>query len=80
MIKWYLTPSQARRRTRLSLPSGRAAIAATLVLSTLALAPPRATRVSPTAYRSRHNSAAPYAAVGMKLPSHRTTNGGTVPD
>ena len=80
MIKWFLMHAPARRGAWPTAFMGRAGITAGLVLSTLALAPPSATRVSPTSYRPPHNNAGPYAAVAIRLPSPRPNYGSTVPE
>jgi len=80
MIKWFLMRVPARRAARPKAFSGRVAITAALVLSTLALAPPRATPAGPTSYRAPHNNGGSYAAVGIRLSSHRASYGTTVPD
>src|ERR1700680_3140885 len=80
MIKWFLMRAPARRGGRPIAFIGRAAITAGLVLSTLALAPPRATRVSSTSYRAPHNNPGPYAAGAIRFPSHRAKYGSTVPE
>ena len=79
MIKWLLMHAPARRGAWPAGLMGRAGITAGLVLSTLALAPPSATRVSPTSYRPSHSNAGPYAAVAMRLPNPRSDYRSTVP-
>ena len=80
MIKWFLMRAHAGRGTRPHAVLGRAAITAGLLLSTLALAPPRATRVTPTSYHPPHSNAGAYAGVGIRLSSHRADYGSTVPE
>lgn len=71
MIKWYLMPFQARRGARSTFPTGRATLTTVLVLSTLALAPPRAVhstrRAPPNAFSG------PYAVAGL-IPTARSDN------
>ena len=80
MIKWFLMHARGRRGLRPTAFTGRAGITAGLVLSTLALAPPGATRVAPTSYHAPHSNAGPYAAVAMRLPTPRPDYGSTLPE
>ena len=80
MIKWFLMHARAAKGVRPVALIGRAAMAAVLVLSTLALTPPPANRASPTSYRPPHNNAGPYAAAAIRLPSPRPNYGSTVPE
>jgi hypothetical protein len=76
MIKWFLMGAHsggARPRALI----GRVGITAVLVLSTLALAPPTASRVSPTSYNPTNNDG-PYAAVGIRLTDVRSSYTSTV--
>ncbi len=65
MIKWFPMPSQGRRSTRPTIPTGRAAVTTVLVLSTLALAPPRVTGVHSARRAPPDNAAGPYAVAGL---------------
>jgi hypothetical protein len=65
MIKWFLMPFQARRRTRPAFPTGRAALTTVLVLSTLALAPPRVTREHAARRAPPGLLSGPYAAAAL---------------
>ncbi len=80
MIKWLLMRARSGMGARPHALKGRAGITAGLVLSTLALAPPPATRVSTTSYHPPHNNTGPYAAVGIRLPIPRSNYGSTVPE
>jgi hypothetical protein len=68
MIKWFLMHAPLRRSAWPTALMGRAGFTAAVLLSTLALAPPAATRVSPTSYRPSYNNAGPYAATAIRLP------------
>jgi hypothetical protein len=78
MIKWFLMRARARKGVRPTMFIGRAGVTAGLVLSTLALAPPRANGVSPTSYHPPYNITGPYSAAPIRLSSPRPSYGSTV--
>ncbi len=78
MIKWLLRRAPVQGCARPHVFTGRAGITVGLVLSTLALAPPPASRVSPTSYHPPKSNAGPYAAAAIRLPSHQPNYGTTV--
>jgi hypothetical protein len=80
MIKWFMMHAPTRRGVWPRAFVCRAGVTAGLVLSTLALAPPPTTRVSPPNYHPPHNNSGPYAAVPMRLSSPRPSYGTTVPE